>query len=155
MKVTRLGQATPLLSATSLGGSGGTLDPVVGGGLVPTASGSNSWSWGSNVSLITANGSNSLIGPFVNFAAGSNITLAVSSNTMTIAGTGGGGGGAVATDTIWDAKGDLAVGTGADAASRLAVGTNGHVLTADSTQSTGVKWAAEATGSRTFAFFGG
>jgi len=91
VKVTRLGQATPLLSATSLGGSGGTLDPVVGGGLVPVASGSNSWSWGSNVSQITANGSNALLGPSVNFAAGSNITLSVSSNTLTITSAAGGG----------------------------------------------------------------
>lgn len=33
----------------------------------------------------------------------------------------GGGSGAVATDTIWDAAGDLAVGTGADTAARLAI----------------------------------
>ena len=54
-------------------------------------------------------------------------------------------GGDVATDTIWDAKGDLAVGTGANTAARLAVGTNGYVLTADSTQATGVRWAVAAT----------
>lgn len=56
----------------------------------------------------------------------------------------GGGGGSVATDTIWDAKGDLAVGTGANTASRLAVGTNGQVLQADSAEATGVKWASVA-----------
>lgn len=33
---------------------------------------------------------------------------------------GGGGGGSVASDTIWDASGDLAVGTGANTAARLA-----------------------------------
>lgn len=49
---------------------------------------------------------------------------------------------AVATDAIWDAKGDLAVGTGANTAAKLTVGTDGYVLTADSAQSTGVKWAA-------------
>lgn len=48
----------------------------------------------------------------------------------------------VATDTIWDAKGDVVGGTGADTAARLAVGANGTVLTADSTQTTGLKWAA-------------
>ncbi len=39
-------------------------------------------------------------------------------------------------------KGDLLVAAGADVLSRQGVGTNGQVLTADSTQSTGVKWAA-------------
>ena len=58
----------------------------------------------------------------------------------------GGGSGDVATDTIWDAKGDLAVGTGANTASRLAVGTDGYVLTADSAEATGVKWAAGGGG---------
>ena len=48
------------------------------------------------------------------------------------------------TVTIIDAKGDLLVGTASDTIGRLAVGTNGYVLTADSTQSSGVKWAATA-----------
>ncbi len=47
----------------------------------------------------------------------------------------------VATDSIWDAKGDLAAGTGADASARLAVGNNNSVLTADSNAATGMKWA--------------
>jgi hypothetical protein len=51
-----------------------------------------------------------------------------------------GGGGTVATDTLWDAKGDLAVGTGPDSAARLPVGTDGQTLTADSTQTTGLRW---------------
>lgn len=54
----------------------------------------------------------------------------------------GGSGGSVATDAIWDAKGDLAGGTGANTAARLPVGTNGYVLTADSAEATGLKWAA-------------
>jgi hypothetical protein len=65
------------------------------------------------------------------------------------AGTGISGGGTSGAVTITnsmataiDAKGDLVAGTGADAFSRLAVGTNGHVLTADSAQATGLKWAA-------------
>lgn len=46
----------------------------------------------------------------------------------------------VATDTIWDTKGDIAVATAADTASKLAAGANTKVLTADSAQSTGLKW---------------
>jgi hypothetical protein len=44
--------------------------------------------------------------------------------------------------TIVDAKGDLIAATAADTVDRLAVGTNGQVLTADSGQSTGLKWGA-------------
>jgi hypothetical protein len=48
--------------------------------------------------------------------------------------------------TLWDAKGDLAVGTGPDTAVRLPVGTNDYLLTADSTQANGIKWAAAPSG---------
>ena len=44
--------------------------------------------------------------------------------------------------TIVDAKGDLIAGTAADTVARVAVGTDGWVLTADSTQTPGMKWAA-------------
>ena len=47
-------------------------------------------------------------------------------------------------NAIVDAKGDLIGATAADTPARLAVGTNGHVLTADSTAATGLKWATPA-----------
>jgi hypothetical protein len=54
--------------------------------------------------------------------------------------TGSGGSGDVATDTIWNALGDLAAGTGSDTAARLAVGTDGQILYADSGEATGLLW---------------
>jgi hypothetical protein len=42
---------------------------------------------------------------------------------------------------ILDAKGDLISATAADTPARLAVGANNTVLTADSTEATGLKWA--------------
>ena len=69
------------------------------------------------------------------------------------AGIGISGGGTSGTVTVTnsmataiDAKGDLVAGTGADAFSRLAVGANDTVLTADSAQATGLKWAAVVSG---------
>lgn len=47
--------------------------------------------------------------------------------------------------TIIDAKGDLIAGSAADTAARLGVGSDGQVLTADSTASTGLKWAASSS----------
>jgi hypothetical protein len=53
--------------------------------------------------------------------------------------------GAAIAKTIVDAKGDIIAATAADTVARLAVGTNDHVLTADSSTATGLKWAAPAT----------
>lgn len=53
-------------------------------------------------------------------------------------------------NAIVDAKGDLISATAADTPARLAVGANGTVLTADSAESTGLKWATPSSGALTF-----
>ena len=75
--------------------------------------------------------------------------------TGVTAGTGISGGGTSGDVTITnsmataiDAKGDLIVGTGADTFSKLSAGTNGYLLTADSAEATGLKWAAAAGGGK-------
>jgi hypothetical protein len=71
--------------------------------------------------------------------------------------TGGGTSGTVTVTnemaTVIDAKGDLVGGTGADAFARLAVGANGTVLTADSVETTGLKWVTPASPSYTWTSF--
>ena len=72
------------------------------------------------------------------------------------AGTGITGGGTSGTVTVTnsmataiDAKGDLVVGTGADTFGRLAVAsTAGYLLSVDSNETTGLKWAAPAGGGK-------
>ena len=51
--------------------------------------------------------------------------------------------------TIVDAKGDLIAATAADTPARLAVGANDTVLTADSAEATGLKWATPSSGGMT------
>jgi hypothetical protein len=75
--------------------------------------------------------------------------------TGVTAGTGISGGGTSGDVTVTnsmataiDAKGDLIAGTAADTFSRLAVGTNGQTLVADSTASTGLKWATPSGGGK-------
>jgi hypothetical protein len=42
--------------------------------------------------------------------------------------------------TIFDAKGDILVGTAADTVGKIALGTNGYVLKANSATATGLEW---------------
>jgi hypothetical protein len=115
---------------------------TLGSGVTPTTI-ANDALWDVKGDLVAASAADS----GARLAVGSNgqVLTADSAQTLGIKWAALPSGGMVA-DTIWDTKGDLAVATGADAASKLAVGSNGQVLTADSTQTTGIKWAAAAAG---------
>ena len=52
-------------------------------------------------------------------------------------------------DSLVDAKGDLLAASADNTITRLAVGTNTYVLTADSSEATGLKWAAATAGTIT------
>jgi len=76
--------------------------------------------------------------------------------TAVTAGTGISGGGTSGDVTITNSmatamttKGDIIVATGSGTFIRQGVGTNGHVLTADSAEADGLKWAAPAAGGMT------
>lgn len=61
-------------------------------------------------------------GAIEEITVGSGLSLSAGSLTAT------GGSGNVATDTIWDAAGDLVQGTGADTAAKLTIGASGKIL---------------------------
>lgn len=89
-------RGTPLVSLSTYLGGGGSgsqpgapNQPPAPSGHVPFSTGSNAVAWGSNVAIITSNGSNQLLGPFVNFAAGAGATFSVASNTLTIGSSAG------------------------------------------------------------------
>jgi hypothetical protein len=110
------------------------------------ADGTHSISGGGSVEVAK---SGTLVGarPRINLIDGSNVTTTVTDNAgssrvdVTIAASGTG----IPASTI-NAKGDLLAGTANDTVGLRAVGTNGQVLTADSTQATGLNWTTPATG---------
>lgn len=93
----------------------------------------------SAASKLLGRGSASGAGDYQEITLGTGLSMSGTTLSAT------GGSGSVATDTIWDAKGDLAVGTGADTASKLTVGSDGKTIVADSTQTTGLAWKTRQT----------
>jgi hypothetical protein len=148
MKITVLGPSTPLVS---LGGilSGGTTDGATEepapSGQVPTSNGSNGVAWGSNVAVITANGSNVVMGPFVNFAAGSNVIFAVSSNTLNIASTGGGGSSVITSNTSNTLASPLNFISGADIL--FAAGANSLTISSGANKTADILFVIDGGGS--------
>jgi hypothetical protein len=81
----------------------------------------------------------------VNVGHASDTTLArASAGQVTVEGA------TVLLGSIATTKGDILAATGSGAITRLGVGSNTHVLTADSGEATGIKWAAAAGGTPSF-----
>lgn len=114
--------------------------PAGGSGSVAT---DTIWATKGDLAVATANDTAAIL------TAGSNgqVLSADSGEATGLKWVAAGGSGSLATDTLWAAKGDVVGGTGNDTAAILSVGTNGQVLTADSTQATGLKWASAGSGS--------
>ncbi len=93
------------------------------------------------VTSIAKSGSSAITGA-ATVSAGANISLTQVGSDISIAASSGGGGGSgfVATDVIWDTKGDLAAATGADAAVKVPAGANYTALYSDSSATPGVAW---------------
>jgi len=77
-----------------------------------------------------------VVGSFVQFKTGGTTPKGIVFNPDLGSGTG-----AMATDALWDAKGDSPWGTGPNTGAKLSAGSNGMVPTYDSAQSQGVKTA--------------
>jgi hypothetical protein len=92
-------------------------------------------------SRLMGRGSAAGAGDFQELTIGAGLTISGTELSAT------GGGGSVATDVIWDAAGDLAVGSGANTAVRLARGTALQILQVNA-GGTDVEWGAvSGTGS--------
>jgi hypothetical protein len=80
----------------------------------------------------------------LDFTTGFNVSVDGDRATISMDLASGGGASEVASDAIWDNKGDLAVGTGANTAAILASGSDGQNIVVDSTTSTGLAYVTGA-----------
>jgi len=82
----------------------------------------------------------------ISHTGGATVKHVLTSSDLTFYTTGVATADAAVPSTVVTAKADLLVGASSGVVDNLAVGINNQVLTADSTQTLGVKWATPATG---------
>jgi hypothetical protein len=83
----------------------------------------------------------------ISHTAGASVKHVLTSSDLAFYTTGVATADAAIPETVVTAKADLLVASASGVVDNLAVGTNGQVLTADSTATLGVKWAANTGGS--------
>jgi len=83
------------------------------------------------------------------FAAGTTIVAADMNTNFTDVETFVNSSPGLVQNSLVDAKGELLVASADNTITRLGAGTNTYVLTADSSEATGLKWAAPTTGTVT------
>lgn len=141
MRVSREGGVPPIFSLSTITGGGNT---GPSGHSLQSLGSNGQVAWASNIASVTANGSNYLIGPHVNFISGDGITLSTSSNGMTITATGSVGANDFLTPD--EGGGDIINTVGASGATETIDLTDGNfhdiTLTADCT----FTFASVATG---------
>jgi hypothetical protein len=86
----------------------------------------------------------------ISHTGGATVKHVLTSDDLTFYTTGVATADAAVPETVVTAKGDLLVATSSGVVDNLAVGTNNQVLTADSTQTLGVKWATPTDVNLTF-----
>lgn len=82
----------------------------------------------------------------ISHTAGASVKHVLTGDDATFFTTGVATANAAVPQSVVTAKADILVGLSSGVVDNLPVGTNGQILTADSTQTLGVKWAAAATG---------
>jgi hypothetical protein len=82
----------------------------------------------------------------ISHTGGATVKHVLTSSDLTFYTTGVATADAAIPESVVTAKADLLVASASGVVDNLAVGTDGQVLTADATQTLGVKWAAAATG---------
>lgn len=96
------------------------------------------------ITTINGNAGSGASGPTITFTGGTTgLDFNATGNTITLTGTLVEASGGTGKSSY--AKGDLLVASATTTLNRQAVGANGTVLTADSTQATGVRWVNPAT----------
>ena len=86
----------------------------------------------------------------ISHTGGATVKHVLTSDDLTFYTTGVATADAAVPESVVTAKADLLVGASSGVVDNLAVGTNGQVLTADSTQTLGVKWATPTDVNLTF-----